>query len=264
MTKIHETAIIGPDVTLGEDVEIGAYCVIEGKVKIGDGCIFKPFVRTTGWIEIGNNVTVYSGAVLGEAPQDYSWNGAEGLITIGENTILREGFTVHTPVDGDKGKTTSIGSNCYLMANSHAAHNVLIHDHVTLANGCLLAGYVEVMNNVFLSGNVAVHQHCRIGAYSIAGGVSMIAQDIPPYMMVSGSPSSVRGLNLVGLRRGGFNQSERSMIKDAYKQLYGGESYKHVCDDLDQKYPDNEIISHFTAFIRESKRGIVNRYGRKK
>ena len=259
MAEIHPTAIIGKNVKLGNGVRIYPYSVIDGDVEIFDDCEIGPLVRITGWVKIGRETKIHPFAAIGEPPQDYSFNKEKGLIEIGENCIIREGVTVHTPVNGDKGEKTLVGDNCFLMANSHVAHNCKLGKNVILANGCLLAGYVEVENFVFLSGNVAVHQHSRIGEYSMASGQSKIPQDIPPYSLVEGSPALYRGINSVGLKRRGIDQEDRNIIKEAYKILYDRtRTRSESLAILEKEYGFNQYVKHIVEFVRASKRGILN------
>lgn len=258
MSKIHPTAIIGPEVKLGNNVSVGAYAVLDGDITVGDDCIIGPYVHTDGWVRIGRGTKIFMSCSIGEAPQDYSWDGQKGLVEIGEDCIIREFVTVHTPVRGAEGLKTSIGNHVFLMATSHVAHNVQIGDHSVVANGTLLAGFVIVEDNVFLSGNIGVHQNCRIGAYSIVGAVAKVAQDIPPFTMADGHPAETHGLNVVGLRRKGINQEERNRLKDAYKILYSGKGIRDAVADIEAKYPSDPLVSRLTTFVKATKRGIAS------
>jgi len=258
MSAIHPTAIIGPDVVLGKDVVIHPYAVLDGKISVGDGCEIGPFVHLTGWVTIGAKTKIYAGAAIGTPPQDYSFDGTPGLVEIGENCVLREYVTVHTPVRGGEGEKTVVGNNCFLMANSHVAHNAKLGKNVVLANGCLLAGYVEIGDYAFLSGNSAVHQHCRIGAYVMVGGLSKVVQDVPPYVLCDGSPAVAHGLNVVGLRRRGFTQEQRSLLKALYKTLYSGIGLREAVAKMREMASD-PMVAYFVDFVEKAeKRGIVS------
>jgi len=256
--SIHPTAVIGPDVVLGKGVTIHPYAVLDGKITVGDGCEIGPFVHLTGWVTIGRNTRIYAGAAIGTPPQDYSFDGTPGLVEIGENCILREYVTVHTPVHGGEGEKTMVGDNCFLMANAHVAHNAKLGKNVVMANGCLLAGYVEVEDFAFLSGNSAVHQHCRVGAYAMVGGLSKVVQDVPPYVLCDGSPAVAHGLNVVGLRRRGFTAEQRSMLKQLYKTLYSGVSLAEAIARMKGMATD-PLVAHFVQFVEKAeKRGIIS------
>jgi UDP-N-acetylglucosamine acyltransferase len=258
MNQIHPTVLIDSHVQLGENIKIHPYSLIEGQIEIGDGVEIGPFVHISGWAKIGKNTKIYSGASIGNPPQDYSFDGQKGLIEIGENCCVREGATIHTPVHGDKGEKTIVGNNVLMMVNSHVAHNCIVGNNAIMVNGSLLGGYAILEESAILSGNVAVHQLCRVGAYSMVGGLGKVVQDIPPFMMADGVPAVVHGLNVVGLRRNGFTQADRSVIKDVYKTIYSGFLLKESLKQLEEKYKNNANVERMINFIRNSKRGIVS------
>jgi UDP-N-acetylglucosamine acyltransferase len=258
MNDIHPSAIIGQDVVLGDGIKIHPYAVIDGKVEIGDGCIIGPYVHLTGWVKIGKRTKIYAHAAIGEDPQDYSFDGTPGLVEIGDECLIREGVTIHTPVHGDEGCKTIVANRAFLMANCHVAHNVEVGENTVVANGTLLAGFAKVEERVFLSGNIGVHQFCQIGAYCIVAPVAKVVQNIPPFMTADGNPATVHGLNVIGLKRNGFKEEERSKIKDAFKMLYySGLGYRAACDEIEAKYQNDPWITRLTAFVRQSKRGII-------
>jgi UDP-N-acetylglucosamine acyltransferase len=257
MSGIHPTAIIGKNVKLGSNVTVSPYSILEGDIEIGDGCHIGPYVQIKGIVRMGKNNKVHSNATIGDDPQDLSWDGKPGLVVVGDNNSIREGVTIHSPIRGGEGGTTVLGNDCLLMVNSHLGHNVKLGNGVILANGCVLGGFVEVGDYAFLSGNVASHQNCRVGAYSMTGGLSKITQDIPPYTMVNDNPASFYGLNVVGLKRRGFNQEQRTRIKDAYNIIYGNKPRKEVLEELETKYGNDPIIREIIDFVGASKRGIA-------
>ncbi|OHD57042.1 MAG: acyl-[acyl-carrier-protein]--UDP-N-acetylglucosamine O-acyltransferase [Spirochaetes bacterium GWF1_51_8] len=258
MNDIHPTAIIGQDVVLGDGIKIHPYAVLDGKVEIGDGCIIGPYVHLTGWVKIGKRTKVYAHASIGEDPQDYTFDGTPGLCEIGDDCLIREGVTIHTPVHGDEGCKTSVANGAFLMANCHVAHNVEVGEKAIVANGTLLAGFVKVGEKVFLSGNIGIHQFCWIGAYSIVSPCAKVVQNVPPFMTADGNPAIVHGLNVVGLRRNNFPETQRSKIKDAYKMLYySGMGFRDACDEIEAKYSSDEWVMKLVTFVRESKRGII-------
>jgi UDP-N-acetylglucosamine acyltransferase len=210
-----------------------------------------------GWVKIGTNNEFHPFSVIGDTPQDYSYNGEKGLIEIGNNCLIREGVTINTPVNGMKGTRTIIKDSAFLMANSHVGHNSIIGERSLMANGCVLAGFVEIENDVFLSGNVAVHQYCRIGSYSMVGGLSKVVQDIPPYFLADGNPASGHGLNNIGLKRKGIGQEQRTKIKEAYKLLYSGKIRKEALKDIRSKFFSDPLIMHIVNFVESSVRGVI-------
>ena len=250
---IDKTAIISPAAEIDSSAEIGPYVVIEGKVKIGPRTRVMSHAFINGITEIGPDNTIHPFAVIGHEPQDLSYDGRASRLTIGTGNTIREGVSIHR---GSKEETgTIIGDNNYLMGYCHVAHDCHIGNEVIIANGALLAGHVQVEDGAFISGNVTVHQFARIGALTMVGGLSKAGKDVPPFMTVVGD-SEVRGVNVVGLRRAGFNPQQRKQIKKAYKLLYRSDlnttnALKAIREaDLG---PEAEAI---VEFVKGSKRGI--------
>lgn len=250
--KIHPTAIVDKDTILGDNVEVGAYAIIEKKVQIGKNVYIGPYVHIKGETIIKDNNFIATGAVIGEMPQILGTKENLGKIFIGENNIIREYVTIHTSSSSDK--TTYIGNNNYFMAFSHIAHDCKISNNVVLCNGALLAGHVEVEDNAFISGNAVIHQFVRIGRLAMIGGLSRVNQDVLPFTMLVGD-SKIWGLNLVGLKRKGFNSQEISEIKRIFNIVYRKKlsltSALAELKNISSKYAQ-EIIN----FISSSKRGI--------
>lgn len=217
--SVHPTAIVDPGVELGRDVDIGPYAVLYGPCELGDGCRIGPHVVIHPGVRMGRGCAVHAHAVLGDLPQDLSFEGGESYLQIGDRTIIREGVTLHR---GTKpGTVTRIGDDCFLMNNCHCAHNVTLGNRVILANNALLAGYVEVGDGAFLSGNVSVQQFTRLGRLSMMGGNSAISKDLPPFCTTrSVKANTVLGLNTVGMRRAGMKGPERDQVKEAFRILY--------------------------------------------
>ncbi len=257
MNQIHPSALVGKNVKLGNNIKIGPYSVIDGDIEIGDGCIIGPFSYITGWVRIGKNNRIHSFAAVGNPPQDYSYKDEPGLILIGDDCMIREGATIHTPVHGDTGEQTVLGNNIFLMGNSHVGHNAKVGDNSQLVQGSILGGHVILENDVILGGNSAVHQHCRVGAYTMIGGMSKLTQDVPPYLLVDGVPATGYGLNSIGLKRKGIGQDQRNKIKDAYRILFSGKSRQEALEEIKAIYAGNELIERLVLFVEMSKRGII-------
>ncbi|MFH1395157.1 MAG: acyl-ACP--UDP-N-acetylglucosamine O-acyltransferase [Candidatus Omnitrophota bacterium] len=250
---IHETAMVSKSAMIDPSVEIGANVVVEDNVKLGAGVKLMPQVYVFKGTEIGENTIVHMGAVIGNEPQDLAYNGAETFTKIGKNNVIREYVTIHRGTEA--GSATVIGDNNFLMVQSHIGHNCNVADNVIIANSALLAGYVTVENGAFISGNVVFHQFCRIGSYAMIGGFTGVNKDVPPYTLVRG-PSTIRGINLIGLRRAGFSRESIREIKEAYKILYlSGRGKMEALELIKQTLKSSEI-AHFVSFIEASKRGI--------
>jgi UDP-N-acetylglucosamine acyltransferase len=215
--KIHPTAIIGDGAQLGDGVSLGPYAVVESDTIIGDRTEIRAHACVKRFTTLGQDNVIHEGAVIGGEPQDLGFSPGESVVRIGDRCSLREGVTVHRGTQA--GSATVIGSDCYLMAYAHVAHNCRLGDRVILANNVALAGYVEIDDGVFISGGVVVHQFCRLGRLAMIGGNSKIVQDCLPFVTTDGVPARARGLNLVGLRRAGFKASEVRTLKEAYRLL---------------------------------------------
>lgn len=256
MTNIHSTAIIDPRAELDSTVEIGPHVIIEGNVRIGPRTRVLANAYLCGDTKIGADNIIHMGCVIGHAPQHLAYKGAPTGVVIGDGNEFREYVTIHRAAE--EGHSTIIGNRCYLMALSHVAHDVVIGDDVIMANGALLGGHVRVEDKVFISGNVGVHQFCAIGKLAMIGGLSKIVKDVPPFMLVDGN-SEVVGINVVGLRRAGFDAETREKIKLAYKYLYrSGLNVSQALARIEQELQGCPPIAELVSFIRQSKRGIAD------
>jgi UDP-N-acetylglucosamine acyltransferase len=253
MNNVSSHAVVGKGAKLGTDVEIGPFAVVEDGAEIGAGVKIWPHAYVCGAAKIGEGSQVHMGAVVGHVPQDLAFKDRKTYCRVGKNTVIREYSTIHRGTE--EGSETVIGDNCYLMAVSHVGHNCHIGNNVILANGALLAGHVTVGDYSFISGNVVVHQFCRIGTVAMIGGFTGINKDVPPYMLVRG-PSVIRGVNLVGLRRLKFPRETIHGIMEAYKLLYKtGLNTAQAIEEI-KKLPQIKEVSHLIDFIHGSKRGI--------
>ncbi|MFC2149115.1 acyl-ACP--UDP-N-acetylglucosamine O-acyltransferase [Candidatus Auribacterota bacterium] len=259
--SIHPTAIIGDNVKIGKDVSIGPYAVIDGVVEIGDGTSIMAHSYITGWTRIGKNNKIHMGVILGHEPQDIAYDGAESYLVIGDNNIFRENTWIHRGTK--EGSSTVIGNNNYFMGYSHAAHNCKIGNGAVVASNTLLAGYVEVCDGAFVSGNIVVHQFCRIGRLAMVSGLSAVNKDVPPFITVGGRGVVAIAPNSVGLKRAGFDLKARLEIKNAFKLLFKSElSVKQAIEEM-QKGEVTKEVQEMIDFIQSSKRGICNPPGQK-
>ncbi len=252
--SIHSTAIVGSNVKLAEDVEVGAYTVIEGEIKIGRGTRISPHVHIMGCGEIGENNLIHTGAVIGDVPQDLTFNNASSSFKIGNGNTVRELVTIHR--SAKEGGVTKIGSDNFLMACSHVAHDCVVGDNVIMANASLLAGHVRVFDQVFISGGVGIHQFCRIGQCSMIGGNSSITKDVPPFSMVA-ERNEVYGINAIGMKRNNFSKDAIKELKEIYKIYYKKGVNKH---NALKKIKSLGFVSNetkeFIDFIENSERGV--------
>ncbi|MEP6996724.1 MAG: acyl-ACP--UDP-N-acetylglucosamine O-acyltransferase [Betaproteobacteria bacterium] len=219
MTSVHSTAIIAASAALAGDVVIGPYTVVGPDTAIGEGTSIGAHVVIAPRTRIGRHNRVFQFASVGEIPQDRKYTGDPTHTVIGDGNVIREFVTIHAGTAQDKGVTT-IGDGNWLLAYSHIAHDCVIGNGTTFSNNAQLAGHVIIDDYAVLGGFVGVHQFCRVGTHAMLAAGSIVLQDVPPYVTVSGSPATPRGTNSEGLRRRGFSGGDISAIRRAYKTLY--------------------------------------------
>ena len=216
---IHPTAVVHPAARLGEGVSIGAYSIVGEHVEIGDNTWIGPHVLVTGHTRIGSDNRIFQFNSIGEIPQDKKYAGEPTRLTIGDRNTIREFCTFNCGTAQDRGET-SLGDDNWIMAYVHLAHDCQIGNNTIFANNAQLAGHVQVGDWAILGGFTVVHQFVRIGAHSMTGMGTILFQDLPPYVTVSGNPAAPHGINSEGLRRRGFSAESIAAIKRAYKTTY--------------------------------------------
>ena len=252
--RVHPTAVISAQSLVGEDCEIGAYSVLVGRVRLGAGCVVRPHAVLVGPLEMGESNMVYSGAVLGEFPQHLKFSGEETRTVIGKNNIFRENVTVHRGTN--ERFETRIGDDNFFMAGSHVAHDCIIGNKCILANGALLGGHCQLEDSVFLSGNSAVHQYCRVGRLVLLSGVSSTTKDIPPFI-IQQHINHVCGINVVGMRRAGIPAAGIDAVRRAYAIIYRGDlGLPNALKAAENELGDVDVVAEMIAFIRTAGRGI--------
>jgi UDP-N-acetylglucosamine acyltransferase len=208
----------------------------------------------TGWTEIGEDNEIHPGAVLGGRPQDKAYGGEQSYLRIGSKNVIREHVQIHRGTA--PASATTIGDNNFLMANAHVGHNCRLGDQVVLANGALLGGYVEVGNSVFISGNCVVHQFVRIGDFALMRGLSGTSRDVPPFAVIDWQ-HTVRGVNVVGLRRAGFDEKRIRSIREAFRILFRkGRNLALAVKEIEKSDRVDRDVSALLDFIKMSKRGV--------
>lgn len=253
---IHATAIISPDAVLADDVEVGAFTVIESGVKISSGVKIDGHCLIRGHVEIGEGTSIGWGSVIGADPQDLSFQATtKSGVLIGKNNKLREYVTVHR--SNHEGGYTMIGDNNFLMTGVHLAHDVVIGNENVLANNVLLAGHIHLGNKTFLGGGSCFHQFIHIGDYSIVQGNSAISQDVPPYCLAHGY-NQLAGLNVVGLRRADFTPEQRNEIKHAYKMILCSGNLTHALKEHGKIAWSPAAMLLVNAAQNASRKGILS------
>ena len=255
---IHPSAFVAETAVLGNNCSIGRNVIIEDGVQLGDDCKISDQVIIRSGTCIGNACEIYPYSVIGEVPQDRSFQGEVSGVEIGDRTILREFTTVHRGTGA--GKNTCIGSDSYLMTYAHIGHNAVIGDHVTLANSVQIAGHVIIEDHVTIGGLSAIHQNCRVGAYAMVGGMTAASKDLPPYLMYMETPAIAWAPNRHGLKKANFPKHELNAIFEAFKIIYHSKSsiasILAALDEAQVRHGDSKCIEHMISFIRSSKRGI--------
>jgi UDP-N-acetylglucosamine acyltransferase len=252
--EIHPTAVVSPRAELARDVRVGPYAVVEEHVQVGEGCEIGPHAVIKKFTSLGARNRVYEHATLGGEPQDVKFKGERSALLVGDENLIREYVTIHRA--SGEGEATRVGSRNFLMVGVHVAHNCEVGDDNTLANGVALAGHVSVEDHVFFSSNVGAHQFVRFGRYAMVGGKSKVVQDVLPFFTTDGNPPAVRGLNTIGLRRGGFQPESRAALKRAYQVLFRARlPLAQALDALEES--EDENVRHLAAFVRGSRRGFT-------
>ena len=251
---VAHTASVSPDATIGPGVRIGEFCVIEPDVTIGAHCVLEPHVYIKRWTTLGERNEISAGAVLGTDPLDKNFNGERSYLIIGNDNKIREHFTISRGTLPES--ATTIGDGNFIMTSGHIAHNCKIGSHTVIASCVLLGGYVEIEDHAFLSGGVLVHQFSKVGRLAMVSGNTRVNLDAPPYFTFAGFAIAPKGLNLVGLKRAGFDAARVSVIKQAYRILYRSNlKLEDALTRIESEIPTPETL-HLVDFIRTSRRGI--------
>ena len=255
MKTIHHTAIVDPSSEIGEGVEIGPYACISAGVTLGSGCRILGHAQVLSGVKLGESCEVGHGTVIGGDPQDFKFSREiSSGVEVGAGTVFREHVTVHR--GSREGSLTVIGESNFLMAGAHVGHDVRMGDHNVLANNCLLGGEIDVGEGNFFGGGSAFHQFVRVGSLCMVKGLTAISQDVPPFVMVSGS-NQVRGLNVVGMSRAGFDKDQRLGVKAAFNHIYrSGMNLSQALAAAEEMEWGSEAMQFIDFFRGESKKGV--------
>jgi UDP-N-acetylglucosamine acyltransferase len=257
-TVIHPTAVVEPGATLGAGVRVGPLCYIGADVEIGDGTTLGPHCSVLGPTRIGRDNRFHGHCAVGGEPQDKKYAGERVSLEIGDRNTFREFVTLNRGTGGGGG-VTRIGSDNWLLAYTHVAHDCIVGNHCVFSNNATLAGHVSVGDHVILSGFVGVHQFCRIGAHAFVGMGAFVNGDVPPFVMVAqegyGRP---RGINAEGLKRRGFDAGRIAAIKRAYRALYvSGTSLEDARSRLAEIAAESADVQALLEFIDSGERPLL-------
>jgi UDP-N-acetylglucosamine acyltransferase len=253
--RIHPSSVISAGVELGPGVDIGPLCLLDGKIRLGAGTRLIGHVTILGDTELGEQNVLHPGVVIGDEPQDLTYTGAPRSVQIGNRNVFREYATVHR--GSERGATTIMGDDNFMMQNSHVAHDCRIGNSTIIAGGALLAGWVELGDRALVSGNCVVHQYTRIGRLAILRGLSRTSRDVPPFCVMDGT-HTLRAINVVGLRRAGFKAPQIRALRRAFQALFGKrQNLKMALERLVSSGELSEEVREMVEFISASKRGVA-------
>jgi UDP-N-acetylglucosamine acyltransferase len=246
--RVHADAVVGTHCTIGD------FCIVEQDVVLGARCRLEPYVYVKRWTTLGEDNEVSAGTVLGTDPLDKGFTGERSYLRIGRGNRIREHYTISRGTKPES--VTEIGNDNYIMTSGHIAHNCKIGSNVVIASCALVAGYVEVEDQAFISGGVVVHQFSRIGRLAMIGGNTRVNLDVPPFFLYSGFDVTPIGVNRVGLQRAGFAPADIIQIRKMYRLLYSSGLKLHDALDRILADCDSPAAEHLVRFIRSSERSI--------
>ena len=255
MNQIHPLAVVSPEAKLGDGNVIGPFCVIDADVVMGDNNRLLNSVTLHQGARIGSCNEFFPGASISTKPQDLKFRGEVTTCEIGDNNSIRENVTISRGT-ASKGKTV-IGNGNLLMENMHVAHDCVIGNGCIIGNSTKFAGEVVVEDYAIISATCLFHQFCRVGSFIMFQGGSRTSQDIPPYIIAGKEPVRFAGVNLIGLRRRGFDNATIEAIHDAYRIIYAQGVLKDGIAEARAKYPNSKEVEYICSFIENSKRGVI-------
>ncbi len=257
-TRIHPTACIDDGAEIGERCGVAAYAIVGPDVSIGDDCVIGPHVVLEGPLRLGPGNHVAAHATLGLPPQDTGYQGEPTALEIGAGNTFREFVTVHRASTKEDG-VTRVGNNNLFMAYSHVGHDGRIGDGITISNASQLAGHVHVDDQAYISAVCGIHQFVHIGRLAMVGGGAVVTRDVAPYTLVAGNRARLRGLNNRGLARAGLGMDQRRGIRRAYDLVFRrGQSVDSALEAISEDPQlTGPAIEGFTGFIRASRRGLT-------
>jgi UDP-N-acetylglucosamine acyltransferase len=251
---VAPTARVHADAAIGPGTRIGDFCVIESDVSMGRDCVLEPYVYVKRWTTLGERNAISAGTVLGTDPLDKNFTGVRSYLRVGNGNIIREHYTISRGTEPES--VTEIGDDNYIMTSGHIAHNCKVGNDTVICSCALVAGYVEIEDQAFISGGVGIHQYSKIGRLAMIGGRSRVNRDVPPFFLYEGSRMAPLGLNLVGLKRAGFQAADIAALKTAYRILFrSGLKLQEALARIETEIPTEHTL-HLVSFIRRSERGI--------
>jgi UDP-N-acetylglucosamine acyltransferase len=258
-TIIADHVSIDPRAEIDDDVEIGPFCVVGPKARIGRGTKLENNVTVMGRVTIGEYNHIFPGTVIGGPPQDLSYRGGDTEVVIGDHNVIRESCTVNRATEKEEGLTT-VGDHNFFMAGAHVAHDCRVGSNIIIANATLLGGHVQVHDHASISGGVAIHHYTTVGRFAFIGGLARVIHDVPPYMLSEGHPARPRCINIVGLKRNGLTAESIHCLGEAFRLIYrakvGLDRARELLRGNEQLVP---AVNELLGFIQMQQEG---RHGR--
>jgi UDP-N-acetylglucosamine acyltransferase len=257
-TCIHPSSIVAPGATIGSGVHIGPFCTVGPEVSIGDGAELFSHVVVDGRTRIGEGARLYPFCTVGMAPQDLKYAGEPTTTELGARTVVREHVTIHRGTVTGTG-VTRVGADCLLMAVVHVAHDCNIGNGVVIANNVVMGGHVEIGDNAVIGGAAAIHQFVRIGRAAMVGGVSGVEADVIPFGSVIGNRAWLAGLNIIGLRRRGYDRAQIHTLRAAFRLIFRGEGvFADRVEQARRNWGGEALVGEVLAFIdTPGRRGLI-------
>lgn len=257
MIAIDPTARVASEAVIGEGVSIGPYCVVGPHAVIGEDCRLIAHVHVTGHTSIGPRTKLYPFASVGTPPQSVKYRGGPTRLLIGADCDIREGVTMNTGTEDDRG-ITEVGDRCCLMVGSHVGHDCRVGNDVTFANNVVLGGHVSIGDHVVFGGQAAVRQFVRIGEGAMVVGLSGVRADVIPFGLVQGPLADLIGLNVVGMRRRGFSKADIHRLRRAYQALFfGSGTFRDRLERVAAQNGDDLLVAKIVAFVRAGTRPLT-------
>ena len=252
---IDKTAIVNKRAKIHSSVDIGPYSIIGPNVEIGENTIIQSHVSITGNTKIGKKNKIYPFVSIND-PQDLKYNGEQTNLIIGDNNKIREYVTINPGTISGGGKTV-IGNNCLFMISSHIAHDCQVGSNVIIANNVPLGGHAIIEDSVVIGGNSAVQQFTRIGKMAMIGGMTGVLHDVIPYGLSTGNRNSLKGLNLIGLRRAKFENKDILGLSEAYKEIFATKNINENLSKLNGSFQENPLVKEVIEFITKDKKRSI-------
>lgn len=250
MNKISNLAYVDPAAKLGDGIIIDPFVFIEGNVEIGDGCHIRPNTVIRSGARIGSNNQIYEGCIIAATPQDFRWKGQDSYVIIGDNNTIREHVIINRSIHGEG--ATRIGSNSFIMAQSHIGHDSSIGDYCVLGNAVKIAGDVNIDSYTILSSNALVHEGCDVGQWVLIKGGCRVNNNVPPFSVMSHNPIEYSGVNSFILRKANKSEEIIDDIASAYRHLYhSNTSPFNALRRIKSDVPDSEEKQMIVKFIED-------------